>query len=82
MEPTETPVVRTYERTPNTPHSTVFTCRFIIYETSKDSFSVGGNRYYAHDHGFTTGDTVRVTISRDRNDLKEGSSGTRNGSSS
>lgn len=83
MEPAETQVNPSRENTPNTPHSTIFTCRFIVYETDKDSFSVGGNRYYAHDHGFTVGDTVRVTISRQqRDDHKAETAGTSNESGS
>lgn len=50
MEPAETPV------------RTVFVFQFEVYEANEGSFSVGGNRYYVHDHGLATGDMVTVTI--------------------
>lgn len=46
------------------PSRITFTYEFIIYETDKDSFACGGNRYYTKDHGFSNGDRVKVSIAR------------------
>lgn len=54
MEPAESPIAA----------PTYFVFTFIVYEADKDSFSVGGNRYYARDHGFKDGDRVKVAISK------------------
>lgn len=37
----------------------------LIWEVDRDSFSVAGRRFFAKDHGFKVGDTVRITIEKD-----------------
>jgi hypothetical protein len=41
-----------------------FAFYFEVYEANVDSFSVGGNRYYVHDHGLEVGDMVKITIKK------------------
>lgn len=51
-----------------TKESVRFTFHFEIYDARPDSFSVGGNRYYVHDHGLIDGDKVKVTIKKATDD--------------
>lgn len=60
---------------PKTPINEIFTHRFRVYEAAKDSFSVGGNRYYVHNHNFSVGDEVIISVRKATNKLDKNPAG-------